>query len=64
MSLLKSQPVPAEFKEGDRVRIAASPNIPYEIETRNYYAVTHIFAGKTLTVWHGSDNWKLERRKG
>jgi hypothetical protein len=68
MSLLKSQPVPAEFKEGDRVRIAASPNIPYEpeveTETRNYYIVTHIPTGKTLTVWHDSDNWRLEGRNG
>jgi hypothetical protein len=27
MSLLGSEPVPAEFKEGDRVRIATSPHI-------------------------------------
>ena len=42
MSLLKSQPVPAESKEGDRVRIAISPDILYEpyqerTEDRNYY---------------------------
>jgi hypothetical protein len=65
MSLLKSHPVPAKFKEGDRVRIAASPNIPYEphgegIENRAYFTVTHIPTGKTLTVWHESDKWLLE----
>jgi hypothetical protein len=67
MSLLDSQHVPAEFKEGDRVRIANSPNIPYEpVETENraYYTVTHIPTGKTLTVWHESDGWTLEERKG
>jgi hypothetical protein len=68
MSLLESQPVPAEFKEGDRVRIDTSPKIPYEpeveTEPRNYYTVTHIPTGKTLTVWHDSDNWRLEERKG
>lgn len=68
MSLLKGQPVPAEFKEGDPVRIAASPDIPYEpyevgIEDRTYYTVTHILTGKTLTVWHDSDDWRLEGRK-
>jgi hypothetical protein len=67
MSLLKSQPVPAEFKEGDRVRISASPDIPYEpygegTENRAYYIVTHIPTGKTLVVWHDSDNWMLEER--
>ena len=68
LSLLESQPVPAEFQEGDRVRITASQKIPYEpdvdAETRNYYMVTHIPTGKTLTVWHDSDNWRLERRGG
>jgi hypothetical protein len=69
MSLLKSQPVPVEFKEGDRVRITTLPDIPYEpygegTEDRNYYTVTHIPTGKTLTVWHESDDWRLEGRKG
>ena len=71
LSLLESQPVPAEFKEGDRVRIANSPDIPYEPyepgverENRAYYTVTHIPTGKMLTVWHDSDNWRLEERKG
>jgi hypothetical protein len=68
MSLLESQPVPAEFKEGDRVRIATSQHIPYEPgvepENRYYYTVTHIPTGKTFTVWHDSDDWRLERRKG
>jgi hypothetical protein len=68
MSLLKTQPVPAEFKEGDTVRIATSPDIPYEpyeegIEDRNYYAVTHTLTGKTFIVWPDSDNWMLEERK-
>ncbi len=67
MSLLKSQPVPAEFREGDLVRIAISSDIPYEpyaeeTEDRNYYTITHIPTGKTLTVWHDSDNWSLEGR--
>jgi hypothetical protein len=68
MSLLKSQPVAAEFKEGDTVRIATSPDIPYEpykeeTEHRNYYTVTHIPTGKTLTVWHDSDDWRLEGQR-
>jgi hypothetical protein len=65
LSLLKSHPAPAEFKEGDRVRIGASPNIPYEpyeegTEHRAYFTVTHIQTGKTLTVWHESDKWMSE----
>jgi hypothetical protein len=67
MSLLEGHPVPAEFKEGDRVRIANSPDIPYEpyqlgveTEKRDYYTVTHIPTGKTLTVWHEADGWRLE----
>jgi hypothetical protein len=67
MSLLESQPVPAEFKEGDRVRIANSPDIPYEpytpgveTENRGYYTVTHIPTGKTLMVWREADGWRLE----
>jgi hypothetical protein len=63
MSLLEGHPVPAEFKEGDRVSIATSPNIPYEpveTENRSYYTVTHIPTGKMLTVWHEPDGWRLE----
>jgi hypothetical protein len=67
MSLLKGHPVPAEFKEGDRVRIATSPDIPYEpyqigvdAENRTYFTVTHIATSKTLTVWHQTDGWRLE----
>jgi hypothetical protein len=65
MSLLKSHPVPAEFKEGDRVHIVVSSDIPYEpydegTEHRAYFTVTHIPTGKTLTVWHESDKWMLE----
>jgi hypothetical protein len=67
MSLLKGHPVPADFREGDRVRIANSPGTPYEpyqpeaeTENRAYFAVTHIATGQTLTVWHLTDGWKLE----
>ena len=67
MSLLKSHPVPAEFKEGDRVRIATASQIPYEpleeaTENRAYFTVTHVATGKTLTVWHETDGWLLENR--
>ena len=67
MSLLKSHPVPAELKEGDRVRIATASQIPYEpleeaTENRAYFTVTHVATGKTLTVWHETDGWLLENR--
>lgn len=65
MSLLKGYPVPPEFKEGNRVRIAPSSKIPYEpeVETehRAYFTVTHVASGKTLTVWHETDGWMLEK---
>lgn len=67
MSLLNGHPVPDEFKEGDRVRITDAPSIPYETyqpgaETQNraYFTVTHILTGKTLTVWHETNGWRLE----
>lgn len=64
MSLLKGHSVPAEFREGDRVRIAVASKIPYEpeVETehRAYFTVTHVATGKTLTVWHETDGWMLE----
>jgi hypothetical protein len=65
MSLLEGHPVPTEFKEGDRVRISASSDIPYEpyeegAGHRGYFTVTHIPTGKTLAVWHQSDKWMLE----
>jgi hypothetical protein len=64
MSLLEGQSVPTEFKEGDRVRIANSPDGLYarglETDNRGYYTVTHIPTGKTLTVWHRADEWSLE----
>ena len=60
-------PIPAEFKEGDRVRIAVASQIPYEpleeaTENRAYFTVTHVATGKTLTVWHETDGWLLENR--
>lgn len=64
LSRLKGHPVPAEFNEGDRVRIEAATKIPYEpeVETehRAYFTVTHVVTGKTLSVWHDSNNWQLE----
>jgi hypothetical protein len=67
LSLLKGHPVPAEFEVGDRIRIATSPETPYEpyqpgaeAENRAYFMVTHIATGKTLTVWHQTDGWRLE----
>jgi hypothetical protein len=67
LSLLKGRPVPAEFNEGDRVRIEAATKIPYEpeggTEDRVYFTVTHVSTGKTLTVWHDSDHWRLEGRE-
>jgi|HubBroStandDraft_6_1064221.scaffolds.fasta_scaffold1098892_1 hypothetical protein len=67
MSLLKSHPVPAEFKEGDLVRIAVASQIPYEpleeaTESRAYFTITHVATGKTLTVWHETDGWLLEKK--
>jgi hypothetical protein len=66
MSLVEGHPLPAEFKEGDRVRIAASSKIPYvpvEAENRAYYTITHVPTGKTLTVWHEDGEWRLEGNK-
>lgn len=67
LSLLKGHPVPVEFNEGDHVRIANSPGIPYEpyqpgteTENRAHFTVTHIATGKMLIVWHETDGWKLE----
>jgi hypothetical protein len=67
MSLLEGYAVPDEFKEGDRVRIANTPDIPYEpyqpgVATGNraYFTVTHVPTGKALTVWHGTDGWRLD----
>jgi hypothetical protein len=66
LTLLKGHPVPAEFKEGDRVLIEASKKIPYEpeVETehRAYFTVTHIATGKTLSVWHETDQWMLDKK--
>jgi hypothetical protein len=67
MSLLKGRPVPAEFKEGDRVSIALASEIPYEpveeaTEDRAYFTITHAATGKTLTVWHETDRWLLETK--
>lgn len=65
LSLLKGHPVPAEFKEGDRVTIEAATKIPYEpeVETDNraYFTVTHVATGKTVVVWHETDGWMLEK---
>jgi hypothetical protein len=68
MSLLKGHPVPAEFKENDRVCIAVAFEIPYEpleeaTEDRAYFTITHVTTGKTLTVWHETDGWLLEEEK-
>jgi hypothetical protein len=64
LSLLEGQAIPAEFKEGDRVRIVNSPDALYtkgiKTENRGYYTVTHIPTGKTLTVWHKANEWRLE----
>jgi hypothetical protein len=67
MSLLKGHPVPAEFKEGDRVSIAFASEIPYEpleeaTENRAYFTITHAPTGKRLTVWHEMDGWLLETK--
>jgi hypothetical protein len=64
MSLLEGQSIPTEFKKGDRVRIVNSPDGLYargiETDNRGYYTVTHLPTGKTLTVWHSANEWRLE----
>jgi hypothetical protein len=64
VSLLGAQSVPAEFKEGDRIRIVNSPDGIYKagivVNNRGYYTLTHFRSGATLTVWHRADEWRLE----
>jgi methyl coenzyme M reductase gamma subunit len=64
VSLLGAQSVPAEFKEGDRLRIVNYPDGLYKVgivaNNRGYYTLTHFRSGATLTVSHRADEWRLE----
>jgi hypothetical protein len=49
-SLMKGHPVPVKFKEGDRVRIADAPKIPYErykpdVQTENRSGTKRVGGG-------------------
>ena len=55
LALEEGQEVPAEFKEGDELRIVNHPASPVMIEmgmNHGFYEVTHVRSGKTLTIMH------------
>lgn len=63
-SLEDGQQVPAEFKEGDDVKIMNHPEDPVVLamglENGGYYEITHIKSGVVLRTWHRADMYKVE----